>query len=61
MCELCSVHFAISFWAAAILPVVESVFPPNHDVILALRRLLEAVDASTLECTGDDEQEAEGA
>jgi len=51
MCELCSVHYSISFWAAAILPVVESVFPPNHNVILALRRLLTAVEDSDAPCT----------
>jgi len=56
MCELCSVHYSISFWAAAILPIVESVFPPNHDVVRALRDLLEKVDSSTLECADDDNQ-----
>ena len=61
MCELCSVHYSITFWIASIVPVVESVFPPNHDVIVSLRRVLEAVDASTLECADDDEQEAQGA
>jgi len=55
MCELCSVHYSITFWAAAILPIVESVFPPNHNVVRALRHLLAEVENSTLECVEPDE------